>query len=132
MRDRRAIVILNFASVGWALLKDSVFALTAKALFNRQVVLWMHGNGIIDFAQRSRLSKQVVATALRSATCLVVPREALKPSFEQWVPQQRIRAVHHGIVPSLAPDLAEKRDLPEKNALRSCSCLILIERRAGL
>ncbi len=61
--------------------------------------------------------QQVVAAALRSAACVVVPGEALKPSFERWVPQQRIRAVHHGIVPSLASDLAERRRLARRECL---------------
>jgi glycosyltransferase involved in cell wall biosynthesis len=95
------LVMQNHASVGWALLKDSVFAWVAASLFRRKVILWAHGNGILDFDQRGWLSRQIVAAGLRSAWCLVVPGERLKDSFVRWVEPERIRAISHGAPPVL-------------------------------
>ena len=96
------IVIQSFASRGWALLKDSVFALICTRLFRRQLVLWMHGNGIVGFEKRTKASQWLIVAALQNASCVVVLGERLKGEYLSWVRPDRIRVIQHGIVPSIA------------------------------
>jgi glycosyltransferase involved in cell wall biosynthesis len=100
--SRIDIVIQSFASRGWALLKDSVFALICTRLFRRPLVLWMHGNGILGLGKHTKVSQWLIVAALQNASCVVVLGERLKGRYLTWVPPDRLRVIQHGIVPSIA------------------------------
>ena len=52
------IVLINFASLGLAVIRDSFFAMMSSVLFKHTTLLWMHGNGILDFDQRFVCAKK--------------------------------------------------------------------------
>ena len=100
--SRIDIVIQSFASRGWALLKDSVFALICTRLFRRPLVLWMHGNGILGLEKHTKVSQWLIVAALQNASCVVVLGERLKGEYLSCVRPDRLRVIQHGIVPSIA------------------------------
>jgi glycosyltransferase involved in cell wall biosynthesis len=105
---RFEMVVQNHASIGWALFKDSVFALVAARIFRRKVILWLHGNGILDFDRRGWFSRRVVAAGLKSAYRLVVPGERVRSSFVRWVAPENIHPIWHGAGPVIGEACARK------------------------
>jgi len=93
------IVLINYASIGWAVMRDSLFSIMSSVLFKHKTLLWMHGNGILDFDQRFVFSKKIVAFALKKATRVVLVGDNLRTRVVRWVSKANMETVHYGIKP---------------------------------
>ena len=95
------LTIFNPASKGWALIKDTIFILIASKLFNQKVILWMHGNGFLDYSEGHKIIKKLIDESMKASIAIVVPGHNLMDSYRQWVKNEKIHVIHHGIRPSI-------------------------------
>jgi len=95
------LTIFNPASIGWALIKDTIFILIASKLFKQKVILWMHGNGILDYSKRHHIIKKMIDESIKSSIVVVVPGHNVVDRFKQWVKNEQIHVIHHGIKSSI-------------------------------
>ena len=97
------LTIFNPASRGWALIKDTIFVLIASKIFKQKVVLWMHGNGILDYSTRHHITKKMIDECMKASTAIVVPGHNIVDRFKHWVKLEKMHVIHHGIRPSIDP-----------------------------
>ena len=101
IKNKYDLTIFNPASRGWALIKDTIFVLIAAKIFKQKVILWMHGNGILDYSTRPHITKKMIDECMKASIAIVVPGHNIVDRFKQWVKDEKIHVIHHGIRPSI-------------------------------
>lgn len=101
IKNKYDLTIFNPASRGWALLKDTIFVLIASKIFKQKVILWMHGNGILDYSTRHHITKKMIDECMKVSIAVIVPGHNIVERYRQWVEEEKIHIIHHGIRPSI-------------------------------
>jgi glycosyltransferase involved in cell wall biosynthesis len=92
------------------MLRDLLLLLTIK-LFRTKIIFYTHGNNLPDFIERSPTwLKPIIRTTMQMSDAAILVGERLRFNYAAFLPDEKMIAVHHGVMRFQSPLIAKRTD----------------------
>lgn len=90
-------VIICPSTGGWSIIKDAIFSLVSSRIFKKNLILWMHGNGYLDYDERHSLIQKLIDNMSKDSLIIVTLGDNLKNSYLRWFKAEKMVTIPTGI-----------------------------------
>lgn len=92
-----AFVIVCPSTGGYSIIKDAIFSLISSRIFKKKLILWMHGNGYLDYDERHSVIKKLIDNMSKDALIIITLGDNLKNAYLRWCEAEKMVTVPNGI-----------------------------------